>query len=105
MLLKSGGGSDLEEVAALKICKIYFEHKDNLKAVNEFKAFLEKYPSSIFADYADFNLGKTYFQMKNYPEADKALKDLLVNYPRSLFLAEARKMIRIISDEEKKKIN
>jgi tetratricopeptide (TPR) repeat protein len=103
--VKSGGGSDLEEVAALKICKIYFEHKDNLKAVNEFKAFLEKYPSSIFADYADFNLGKTYFQMKNYPEADKALKDLLVNYPRSLFLAEARKMIRIISDEEKKKIN
>ncbi|MGH7961658.1 MAG: tol-pal system protein YbgF, partial [Candidatus Binatia bacterium] len=52
------------------------------KAVQQFRAFQRKYPSSPMADDAQFLIGESYFAQKDYNRAILALNDVVLNYRR-----------------------
>jgi tetratricopeptide (TPR) repeat protein len=93
-VLKSGGGSELEERAYIKLGNIYKEKSDFTKAIENYNLLKTKIPESIFADQALFSIGKVHLAANNKKEAENTFKELLSAYPRSLFLPEARQIIR-----------
>lgn len=52
-------------------------------AAEDFQAFLEVYPTSDYADNAQYWLGESYYVTRNYDIALTAFQDLLDNYPES----------------------
>jgi tol-pal system protein YbgF len=52
-------------------------------AAEEFQSFLGRYPSSEYADNAQYWLGESYYVTRNYDLALTAFQDLLDNFPDS----------------------
>jgi len=52
-------------------------------AAEEFQSFLDRYPSSTYADNAQYWLGESYYVTRNYDIALRAFQDLLDDYPDS----------------------
>jgi len=52
-------------------------------AAEQFKAFLQQYPDSEFADNAQYWLGESYYVTRNYDIALDAFQNLLSKYPQS----------------------
>ena len=76
---------------------------DNLVlSMNEFREFLQFYPTNKRADYAQYKLGMTHFKQMRAAERDQsetrdAIKDFqtfLVRYPSSPLLPEAQARLR-----------
>jgi len=75
-------------------------------AANEFREFLNFYPTHTRADYAQYKLGMTYFYQMHAPERDQsetkdAIKELTAfveRYPTSSLLEEGKKHLREARD-------
>jgi len=52
-------------------------------AAEDFRAFLDRYPDSEFADNAQYWLGESYYVTRNYDIALTAFQDLLDRFPES----------------------
>ena len=52
-------------------------------AAESFQSFLDRYPTSDYADNAQYWLGESYYVTRNYDIALKAFQDLMDNYPDS----------------------
>ncbi len=53
------------------------------KAIKQFRAFLQKYPSSDLADNAQYWIGEAYYAKRDFKSALKEYKALLKKYPAS----------------------
>ena len=53
-------------------------------AAEEFRAFMQQYPQSDYADNAQYWLGESYYVTRNYELALEAFNDLLTDFPSSL---------------------
>ena len=58
-------------------------------AAESFQSFLDRYPTSEYADNAQYWLGESYYVTRNYDIALKAFEDLMDNYPDSPKVADA----------------
>ena len=58
-------------------------------AAGEFQSFLDRYPTSDYADNAQYWLGESYYVTRNYDIALKSFQDLMDNYPDSPKVADA----------------
>lgn len=75
-------------------------------AANEFREFLQFYPTSMRADYAQYKLAMSHFEQMRAPERDQsetreALKEFDVffqRYPNSALMPEVKKNWRIARD-------
>lgn len=97
------GSSDEISVEALYASAvILFDQKKYGQAVERFRAFLERFPSSQKAQHSAFNIGLAYFNMAKYKEAREALVDFTVKFPASSYLAASFYNLGEISMIEKK---
>ena len=75
-------------------------------AENEFKEFLQFYPTNPRADYAQYKLGMTHFYQMHKPGRDQSqtkqavreLETFVVKYPNSSMLPEAQAKLREAKD-------
>jgi outer membrane protein assembly factor BamD len=75
-------------------------------AANEYREFLQYYPTHIRADYAQYKLGLTYFQQMRSAERDQtetrdAVRELTTfveRYPNSSLMPEAREKLQLAKD-------
>ena len=58
-------------------------------AAEDFQSFLDRYPTSEYADNAQYWLGESYYVTRNYDIALQAFHDLMDNYPDSPKVADA----------------
>jgi len=58
-------------------------------AAEDFQSFLDAYPSSDYADNAQYWLGESYYVTRNYDIALKAFQDLMDRYPESSKVPDA----------------
>ena len=58
-------------------------------AAEQFQIFLGQYPSSDYADNAQYWLGESYYVTRNYDIALKAFQDLMDRYPESSKVPDA----------------
>jgi len=95
--------------AKLGIADTYLgEHsmESQVLAINEYREFLQFYPTHDRADYAQFKLGMAHFQQMKGPERDQtetkeAIKELttfMQRYPTSSLAPEASKRLREVRD-------
>ena len=68
----------------------YLERKDYVKAVNELKNFIRRFPESELVDKALLDLVKAHYENKEYPEATYELKRLTRDYPESPLVEDAQ---------------
>ncbi len=89
-------GAELDEAqskAAKKEYKVAFgllkegKYKESIKA---FKDFVKKFPTSEFADNAQYWLGQANYRSRKYKQALKDFEDLIARFPDSPKVADAR---------------
>ncbi len=97
--------SPLRPDAKLAVGDTYLEEggADNLVlAMNEYREFLQFYPTNKRADYAQYKLGMTHFKQMRASERDqsetrdaiKEFQTFIVRYPMSPLLPEAKARLR-----------
>ena len=101
--------SPLRPDAKLAVGDTYLEEggADNLVlAMNEFREFLQFYPTNKRADYAQYKLGMTHFKQMRAAERDQSetrdaireFQNLIVRYPMSPLMPEAKARLRESQD-------
>lgn len=87
--------------AKLALADSYYKQEgieNYIVAVQQYEEFIKLYPSSVKADYAQFQIGICYFNQIGKPGRDQtntynaidAFKKLIENSPRSSFIQEAK---------------
>lgn len=87
--------------AKLALADSYYKQggiENYIVAVQQYEEFIKFYPSSVKADYAQFQIGICYYNQMNKPGRDQtntynsinALKKLIENYPRSSYIQAAK---------------
>ncbi len=68
---------------------IYLEKNEFKRAQDAYDSILKEHTHSLYADYAQMQLGMVFFRMDKYDAAIIALRSLLANFPKTRFLEEA----------------
>lgn len=89
-------GSPLAELSFKRAGTLEFNRSNIKKSLDIFLTLTDKYPDSIYGDYALIYIGNSYLSLNQKDKAKEAFTDLLVKYPRSIYLQEARNKIRMI---------
>jgi tol-pal system protein YbgF len=80
---QSPAASAADEKAAYDMAFQALKELRYADAAEEFQSFLDQYPSSEYADNAQYWLGESYYVTRNYDIALKAFQNLLDQYPES----------------------
>lgn len=64
--------------------------KDYLKAINEFKAILRRFPDSPVGDQVLLDLAKAYYHNKDYTDAVYELRRFMRDYPESPLIEDGQ---------------
>ncbi len=73
----------VDEIEAYKNGLDMVQDGDFLSAVSSFRKFLKTYPSSNFADNAQFWVGECYYALRDYPKAIKEFQVVSDKYSKS----------------------
>ncbi|MBC8185499.1 tetratricopeptide repeat protein, partial [candidate division KSB1 bacterium] len=88
---------ELLDDAYLKIGELCFYLKNYDESIKMFRHLILNFPTSVYADVAQKNIGDVYHQgLQNSESALQAYELVLTNYPDSVYLEEVRKKIREI---------
>ena len=80
---QSSAASAADEKAAYDMAFQALKELRYADAAEEFQSFLDQYPSSEYADNAQYWLGESYYVTRNYDIALTAFQTLLDRYPES----------------------
>lgn len=69
--------------AVTKIGDIYFDKKEYQKALDSYDIVLDKYPDSLWSDYAQYQVGNISFATAKYDRAVLAYQSVLFNFPNT----------------------
>ena len=75
-----------EIIKVASLCQVgdtYQDAEDYQKAIEVYDEILKNYPSSFYADYAQYQLGLAFLRSSRYDEAILAFRSLLLNFPES----------------------
>ena len=87
--IQSAAATAAEEKAAYDQAFQALKELRYADAAEDFQAFVDVYPSSEYADNAQYWLGESYYVTRNYDIALKAFQDLMDRYPDSTKVPDA----------------
>ena len=75
---------------------IYGLTNDDATKINSLQAIVEKFPKSIYADDAEFEIGNTFFNQEKFTEAEKSYKKIITNYSKSTYYKKSRLQLALV---------
>ena len=72
------------------VAKELLDKEDYLRAINEFKIVLRRYPDSQVGDQTLFGLAQAYYFNKDYTDAVYELRRFMRDYPKSPLMEDAQ---------------
>ncbi len=75
---------------------IYGLTNDDATKIGSLQAIGEKFPKSIYADDAEFEIGNTYFNQEKFDEAAKAYQKIISDFPKSPYYKKSRLQLALV---------
>ena len=75
---------------------IYGLVNDNATKIQSLGMLSSKYPKSIYADDAQFEIGNTFFNDEKFNEAEKAYQSVIDNFPKSIYYKKSRLKLALV---------
>ena len=75
---------------------IYGLTNDDATKISSLHAIGDKFPKSIYADDAEFEIGNTYFNQEKFDEAAKAYQKIISNFPKSPYYKKSRLQLALV---------
>lgn len=66
-----------------------YYHTDTQQAIEIFQGLINKYPKSVYAELADYEIAGLYGLLGQSDRTDEYLRDLILHYPNSHFVLKA----------------
>jgi len=85
----AAGGAGAADTVSYQAAFVLLKNSQYDQSIQAFQSFLSTYPSSPFADNAQYWLGEAYYVTRSFPEALAAFQKVLDKYPQSRKVPDA----------------
>jgi len=91
---KKYSGTWWAEISCVKLAKMKLKAGKNEEGIKLLEDFSVKYPESLLAEKADFNLSVAYVLNKDKEKAVEQLEKFIADYPSGANISEAKKLLK-----------